>query len=146
MTPLKTKYPGFVTLAVGVVMFVALHLLVEVTEPGTVEVAVVNGALAAAAAATLTYAAAKTIEWLRGLFLVMAALAEFYATAYFWLAINPDRSADWSAFLRPFGVLTWVVAWIIPPIFILHDRQRRAGQLQRSIDEVLAEDRQGHDG
>ena len=100
MTPLKTKYPGFVTLAVGVVMFVALHLLVEVTEPGTVEVGVVNGA----------------------------------------------RSADWSAFLRPFGVLTWAVAWIIPPIFILHDRQKRAGQLQRSIDEVLAEDRQGHDG
>ncbi len=145
MSPLKTRYPGFITLAVGVAMFVALHLLVEVTEPGTVAVGVVNGVLASAAAATLTYAAAKTIEWLRGLFLVMAALAEFYATAYFWLAINPHRSADWSAFLRPFGILTWAVAWIIPPIFILRDRQKRAGQLRRDIDEVLAEDRRGHD-
>ena len=103
-------------------------------------IAVSNAILAWVAACVHGWAAYKTSGHIRQMFISIAALATFYSFAYWWLAFNTDRSADWSNFLRPFGIFTWVVAWAFEPIVLVHYLQRSGNkivaQAQEAADQV----------
>ena len=101
-------------------------------------VAATNASLAWFAACVHGWAAYKTSGHLRRMFLAIAGLATFYCFAYWWLAFNVDRSADWSNFLRPFGIFTWVIAWAIEPVILVRYLNRRGEQLVKRA-EVEAE-------
>ena len=67
----------------------------------------------------------------------IATLAVFYSVAYFWLAINPTRGGEWSAFLRPFGALTWISTWSVPPLVIVKERRLRAADLEEKLGKRI---------
>ena len=109
-------------------------------------IAVTNAVLAWVAAIVHGWAAYKTSGLLRKMFISISSLAFFYSLAYWWLAFNPSRGGDWSDFLRPFGIFTWVVAWAIEPIVlvtylgrrgdeIVHKAQTVADKVQVKLDE-----------
>ena len=92
-------------------------------------VAVINAILAWVAACIHAWAAYKTSGHLRRMFLTIAGLATFYSFAYWWLVFNVDRSGDWSNFLRPFGLFTWVAAWALEPVILVRYLTRRGEQI-----------------
>jgi hypothetical protein len=92
-------------------------------------IAVTNAVLAWVAAVVHMWAASRTSGLLQKMFIGIASLAFFYSLAYWWLAFNTDRSADWSNFLRPFGVLTWVIAWSVEPLILVTYLNRRGEEI-----------------
>lgn len=98
-------------------------------------ISAVNGVLAWLAFLTHVYAASKTSGHLRHMFMTIACLALFYAFAYWWLFFNPDRVNEWSDFLRPFGVFSWIAAWTIEPIIFICYLQRSGRHLKEVAEE-----------
>lgn len=101
-------------------------------------VAVANAVLAWGAAMVHSWAATHVIGWLRRLFIIIASLGFFYSLAYWWLFINPERGADWSNFLRPFGIITWIVAWGIEPILLVKYLENRGKDIEQlALNRVI---------
>lgn len=94
-------------------------------------IAALNALLAWIAAMVHSWAATRVIGWLRKMFIGIAGLAFFYSLSYWWLFLNPDRGADWSEFLRPFGIITWVIAWGIEPVILVRYLENRGKDLER---------------
>ena len=92
-------------------------------------IAAINAILAWVAACVHGWAAYNTSGMIRKMFITISALALFYALAYWWLFFNPDRGGDWSNFLRPFGIFTWVIAWAIEPIILVTYLKRRGNEI-----------------
>jgi len=92
-------------------------------------IAALNAILAWFAACVHGWAAFSTSGHIRKMFLGIAGLAFFYSLAYWWLFLFPDRSGEWSDFLRPFGIFTWVIAWAIEPVVLVHYLKRRADNI-----------------
>lgn len=101
-------------------------------------VAVTNAILAWFAACVHMWAGYKTSGHLRKMFLGIAGLATFYSFAYWWLAFNPESGGEWSDFLRPFGIFTWVIAWAIEPIVLVHYLQKRAERIVKRATDAAA--------
>lgn len=106
-------------------------------DPDTRMIAITNGVLAAVAATINIWAGVRTSTALRFMFGCIATLAVFYSVAYFWLAINPTRGGEWSAFLRPFGALTWISTWSVPPLVIVKERRLRAADLEEKLGKRI---------
>ena len=102
-------------------------------------IAATNAIAAWAAAMVHTWAAINVMGWLRKMFVTIACLAFFYSLAYWWLFLNPDRGADWSDFLRPFGIITWAVAWGIEPVVLVRYLTRRGQQIEQLGKARLAQ-------
>ena len=99
-------------------------------------IAAVNAILAWVAAMVHAWAASKTSGYLRKMFVVIASLALFYSLAYWWLFFFPDRGEEWSNFLRPFGIVTWVVAWSVEPLILIKYLSNRANELEHKAGEL----------
>lgn len=97
-------------------------------------VAGMNAALAALAAGVHSWAALKTSGLIRKMFIGICSLAVFYCAAYVWLFFNYTRSGEWSDFLRPFGLLTWVIAWAIEPFILVTYLQRRGQEIVKKAE------------
>ena len=101
-------------------------------------ISALNGALAWMAFLTHVFAASRTSGHLGHMFMTIACLALFYAFAYWWLFFNPERVVEWSNFLRPFGVISWIAAWTIEPIvFILY--LQKSGRHLTEVAETTAQ-------
>ena len=100
-------------------------------------VALGNALLAWVAGMVHSWAAAHTSGWLRRMFVAIAALAFFYSLAYWWLFWNPDRGGDWSDFLRPFGLITWIVAWAVEPVVLVRYLVNRASELKLKGERAI---------
>lgn len=98
-----------------------------------------NAIAAWAAAMVHSWAAINISGWLRKMFVAIACLAFFYSLSYWWLFLNPDRSGDWSNFLRPFGIATWIIAWGIEPVVLVRYLTKRGQQIERMGKERLAQ-------
>lgn len=102
-----------------------------------------NAILAWVAGMAHIYAAVHTSRWLRGLFISVAALALFYSFGYWWLVFNPERVSDWSNFYRPYGQVTWIIAWSLEPFIIVYYLRRLAygliGNAQKAVGEAREE-------
>lgn len=72
--------------------------------------------LSAIAAVTCMLAARHALPEMRGTFAACAVLASIYCGSYVWLAFNLERAKDWSALMRPVGMIAWVVAWTLPAV------------------------------
>jgi hypothetical protein len=105
---------------------------------------VANAVLAAGAGCAHIYGACHTSGWLRRLFTTIAALAFMYSASYWWLLSNPDKPQEWSNFLRPIGVVTWVVAWGIEPIILVHYLKRMGREMWRKAEKVVGEIEDGY--
>lgn len=70
--------------------------------------------LSAIAAVTLLLAARHSLPELRSTFAAGGVLASIYCGSYMWLAMNYERAQDWSAVMRPVGMLSWLVVWTLP--------------------------------
>lgn len=99
-------------------------------------VAALNAVLAWSAACVHFWAASKTSGLLRKMFVAIASLATFYSVAYWWLVFNVERGAEWSDFLRPFGIFTWIVAWSIEPIVLVTYLSRRGDEIVKKAQKV----------
>lgn len=87
--------------------------------------------LSAVAGCTLFLAARHAIPEMRATFAAAGVLASIYCGSYIWLAFNFERSKEWSALLRPVGMLSWLVAWVLPASISM----RVWSKLLRSADE-----------
>lgn len=106
-------------------------------QDGTVQISMVNAFLSWGAGMAHIYGAVNTSGWLRRMFLLIAGLALFYSLAYWWLVWNPTRGTEWSEFLRPWAVFTWVIAWGIEPIVLVRYLGKRSRFLiQQGHDQV----------
>lgn len=72
--------------------------------------------MSATAAVTMFLAARHSLPELRSTFAAGGVLASIYSGAYVWLAMNFERAREWSALIRPVGLVTWLVVWILPPM------------------------------
>lgn len=72
--------------------------------------------LSACAAVACLLAARHTLPELRAVFAAAGVLASIYCGSYVWLAFNFERAKDWSALMRPVGMLSWLVAWTLPAV------------------------------
>jgi hypothetical protein len=70
--------------------------------------------LSAIAACTLLLAARHALPEMRATFAAAGVLAAIYCGSYLWLAFNFERTREWSALMRPVGMLSWLVAWTLP--------------------------------
>lgn len=110
------------------------------TDPDTQVITFLNAIFAWAAAVVHGWAAHKTSGWLRRLFIVISGLALFYSLAYWWLFFNPGEGRIWSRMLRPFGLVTWGVAWVAEPVVLIRYFDR-ASHLIVGRAEVVAADK-----
>lgn len=101
-------------------------------------ISAINAVLALTAFATHVYAASKTSGHLRHMFMAIAGLAMFYSAAYWWLFYNPERVNEWSDFLRPFGVISWVAAWTIEPVVFVRYLTRSGHIIKARAEEQAA--------
>lgn len=101
-------------------------------------ISAVNAVLALLAFATHVYAASKTSGHLRRMFMTIAGLAMFYAAAYWWLFYNPTRVNEWSDFLRPVGVLSWIAAWTIEPVVFVRYLSKSGRNIRVKAEEQAA--------
>lgn len=99
-----------------------------------------NAVFAWVACCAHIYAASKTSGNVRKMFMLIGTLALFYSFAYWWLFFNPERIVEWSNFLRPFGVFTWVVAWAVEPVVMVHYLTSTGRKIEHRA-RVVAEDR-----
>lgn len=106
----------------------------------------VNAVMAWCAALAHVYAALSTGGWLRRMFIAIASLALFYSFAYWWLFFNPERVVEWSDFLRPVGLLTWVGAWTLEPFVLVHYMKRKSSELQQRAQSAVDEANEVHRG
>lgn len=109
---------------------------------------VLNAVMAWVAGMSHMYAASVVEGKLRWTFLSIGTLAFFYSLAYWWLLVNPDNVEQWSDFLRPFGIITWVLAWTVEPFVLVHylkghasDIEARAARLVEKVARETAERR-----
>lgn len=88
--------------------------------------------LSATAGVTLFLAARHSLPELRATFAGAGVLASIYCGSYVWLAMNFERSKEWSALMRPVGMLSWLVAWTLPAAISmrLHRELVKAGRLK----------------
>ena len=105
-------------------------------------VAGINAFFAWVAGMIHVWAAVHTSRWLRKMFITIASLAFFYSLAYWWLFWNPGRGEEWSSFLRPFGIITWFVAWAIEPVVLVRYLNKAAADLPRKAERAIKEARQ----
>lgn len=119
-------------------------MLSSLTDWSIQTVAVANAILAWVAGMVHSWAATRVIGWLRRMFMFIAFLAFFYSLAYWWLFINPDRGGEWSAFLRPFGIVTWVIAWGIEPILLVKYLENRGKELEQMAKYRISRARLEH--
>ena len=98
-----------------------------------------NALLAWAAGCAHIYGAINTSGWLRRMFTVIAALAWMYSLSYWWLFFHPDKPVEWSNFLRPIGIVTWVVAWGIEPILLVHYLRKQGDKMWAKAERVVSE-------
>ena len=84
-------------------------------------------AMSLTAALVCAYASRHSFPELRPVFAASGVLALIYSGAYLWLGFNIERSAQWSQYVRPVGLIAWPVAWIFPPAMsvLLYMRVRR---------------------
>jgi ribose/xylose/arabinose/galactoside ABC-type transport system permease subunit len=99
-------------------------------------VSAANAVLAWIACIAHLYAASSTSGAIRKMFMTIGTLALFYSFAYWWLFLNPLRVNEWSDFLRPFGIVTWVMAWAVEPIVLVSYLERSGRRLQRAAQEA----------
>jgi hypothetical protein len=76
----------------------------------------VSFGLSGIAAVVLFLAARHALPEMRATFAAAGVLASIYCGSYVWLAFNFERAAEWSALLRPVGMLAWPVAWTLPAV------------------------------
>ena len=88
------------------------------------------------------YAAIHVSNHLRRLFVGIATLAWLYSFAYWVLFLGLVDVQDWSDFLRPFGIITWGVAWAVEPLVFVKYMRARGEGLVKQADELAAELRQ----
>ena len=100
-------------------------------------VGVINMVGAFAAFGINSWAAMHMSGWLRRMFNVIAGLALFYALAYFWLVLHLDQVKVWSDFLRPVGLVSWVVAWCLEPIIITREMRKHSRKMLKETDQVV---------
>lgn len=100
---------------------------------------ILNLVLALAAFATNSWASTKIDGWLGKLFFATAVLAMCYAGAYFWLVFNLTSAAQWSMFVRPIGLFSWPMAWLMPPIIVVRYFKRRAVEVQERTERIIDE-------
>lgn len=105
-------------------------------------VAALNASLAWLAACVHGWAAYKTSGLLRKMFVAIASLAFFYCLSYWWLFLNPDRGSDWSDFLRPFGIFTWIIAWAIEPVVLVTYLNRRGSEIVQKAENAAEKARE----
>jgi hypothetical protein len=74
----------------------------------------VSVGMSACAAVFLFLAARHGLPEMRPTFAAAGILASIYCGSYVWLAFNFERARDWSALMRPVGMLSWLVAWSMP--------------------------------
>lgn len=98
----------------------------------TQAVNILNAMLALAAGCAHIWAALNTRGWLRRMFIIIAAMAWFYCVAYMWLVFHADRVEDWSNVIRPFGIMSWVMAWCIEPILLVRYFRNSARRLHEA--------------
>ena len=96
-----------------------------------------NAVLAWGASMTHVWAAVNTSGWLRRMFMGISALALLYSFSYWWLFFNPGRVSEWSNFLRPFGILTWVVAWSLEPVVLVLYLRRQGYRIVRMASDAV---------
>lgn len=97
-------------------------------------ISAINAVLAWIAFVTHVYAASRTSGHLRRMFMTIAGLALFYSFAYWWLFIHPDRVVEWSNFLRPIGVFSWIAAWAIEPVVFIRYLDRSGRRITREAE------------
>ena len=74
------------------------------------------------------YAAVHVTGHMRKLFMAIVSLAWLYSAAYWVLFFELVSVEVWSDFLRPFGIITWGLAWAIEPLaFVAYQKQRARG-------------------
>ena len=100
-------------------------------------VALVNAVLAWVSSMVHGWAATNTSGKLRLMFIAISGLALFYSITYWWLYFNPERVEDWSNFLRPFGIVTWVVAWSVEPVILVLYLRKRGNDMIRRAHEMV---------
>lgn len=74
----------------------------------------VSFGLSAIAAVVMFLAARHSLPELRATFAAGGVLASIYCGSYLWLAMNFERALEWSAVMRPVGMLSWLVVWTLP--------------------------------
>ena len=70
--------------------------------------------MSAVASVTCLLAARHSLPELRSTFAAAGVLAAIYCGSYVWLAFNFEQAKEWSALLRPVGMLSWLVARTLP--------------------------------
>jgi hypothetical protein len=70
--------------------------------------------LSACAAVALLLAARHSLPELRPTFAAGGVLAAIYCGSYIWLAFNYERAQEWSQLMRPVGMVSWLVVWVMP--------------------------------
>lgn len=59
---------------------------------------------------------------------------------YVWLLNHPTRGGDWSATMRPVGMLSWMFGpWIAFPIALEYQMKRRAKKMKQKTAKLLKE-------
>ena len=96
-----------------------------------------NAVLAWVAAMTHVWAAVHTSGKLRIMFIVIASLALLYSVSYWWLFFHPNRVQEWSNFLRPYGIVTWVVAWSVEPVVLVLYLRRKAREIEQVARQAV---------
>jgi hypothetical protein len=92
-------------------------------------VVIVNLIFSGVAVATNLWAGRHSSGYLRLLFAGTSFLSAVYFGSFFWLVFNMDQAATWSAWLRPVGMLSWLVAWTAPPWVIVNHHTRFSRRL-----------------
>ena len=90
----------------------------------------VNAIGAWLAAMAHVYAATNVSGHLRRLFITIASLALLYSIAYWVLFFELVGVQEWSNFLRPWGIITWGVAWAVEPVVFIHYLKRLGGNME----------------
>jgi len=94
-----------------------------------------SGALTAFA--VNVWASTKVIQEIRWLFVSIASLSLVYAVAYVVLLADIVTVATWSNFLRPIGLISWLIAWSIEPYLLVRYAQKKAHSIGKLAEEKL---------
>lgn len=102
------------------------------------QVIIANAVGAAIAAGIHIWAASRVRGRIRILFGVIASLALTYSVSYLWLLTHLDMRAEWSQFMSQFGGPTWIIAWSIEPIVLVHYLSDHGRNLETRLQELIA--------
>lgn len=101
-------------------------------------ISAINASAAWFACCVHIYVASKFSGHLRLLFMSIGALALFYSLSYWWLFWNPEKVVAWSDFLRPIGIVTWMVAWAVEPFIIYRYMNAQGKKIVKQAEDAAA--------